>query len=222
MLCLCLVTLSLLYPVFPVLLYRVNRVDTSFILPADDFLHGSWLSTKASFSSTSATPSVVRVLGCSSYLTCHPLALLSDDFLSSSMGVLGFKNEYGFSKSCLSLFSHTLQYGPPYCSRCMPLLIVAYICLMYVHFYHSLCRTTSSCNPFFYILLCHTSNKVTVLLVLKLHSLLFSNFLVVVLASCMFLLFVLFCISGVFLEFSAGNYVPSVALSPQTAVSVFS
>ena len=80
----------------------------------------------------------------------------------------------------------------------------------------------SSYNPFFYVLLCHTSNKVTVLLVLKLHNLLFSNFLVVVLVSCMFLLFVLFCLSGVFLESSAGSYIPSVASSPQTAVSAFS
>ena len=117
---------------------------------------------------------------------------------------------------------NTLQYGPPYCSRCMPFLIVAYIYLMHVHFYHNLCRTTSSYNPFFYVLLHHPSNKVTVLLVLKLHSLLFLNFLVVVLASCMFLLFVLFCLSSVFLKFSAGSYIPSVALSPQTAVSVFS
>ena len=116
---------------------------------------------------------------------------------------------------------NTLQYGPPYCSRCMPLLIVAYIYLMNVHFYHSLHRTMSSYNPFFYVLLHHTSNKVTVLLVLKLHSLLFSNFLVVVLVSCMFLLFVLFCLSSVFLESSAGSYVPYVASSPQTAVSAF-
>ena len=117
---------------------------------------------------------------------------------------------------------NTLWYGPPYCSRCMPLLIVAYIYLMYVHFYHSLCKTMSSYNPFFYVLLHHTSNKATVLLVLKLHSFLFSNFLVVVLVSCMFLLFVLFCLSGVFLESSAGSYIPSVASSPQTAVSAFS
>ena len=140
-------------------------------------------------------------------------------FWASKMGMV-FQN---LASGCPVIWmDNTLQYGPPYCSRCMPLSTVAYTYLMYVHFYHSLCRTISSYNPFFYVLLCHTSNKVTVLLVLKLHSFLFSNFLVVVLASCMFLLFVLFCLSSVFLEFSAGSYVPSVALSPQTAVAVFS
>ena len=105
---------SLLYPVFPVLLYRVNGVDTSFT--ADNFLHGSRLSTEASFPLVSATPGVVCVLGCSSYITCHPLALLSHYCLSNSTGVLGFKSEYGFSKSCLRLSSHLDgQYSSCFC-----------------------------------------------------------------------------------------------------------
>ena len=92
---------SLFYPVFSVLLYRVNGVGTSFT--ADDFLHGSWLSAEASFPLVSTTPGV---LGCSSYMTCHTLALLSHDCLSNSVGILGFENECGFSKFCLRLSSH--------------------------------------------------------------------------------------------------------------------
>ena len=114
---------------------------------------------------------------------------------------------------------NALRYGLPCCSRCM-FPLVAYICLKYVHSYHSLCRTISSYNPFSYVLLRHTSNRVTVPLVL--HSLLSSKFPVVVLVPCMFLLFALFCLSCIFLESSTCTYVPSVASSLQTAVSAFS
>ena len=113
---------------------------------------------------------------------------------------------------------NVLRYGLPCCSRCM-FPLVAYIYLKYVHSYHIWCRTISSYNPFFYVLLCHTSNRVTVLLVLELHSLLSSKFPVVVLVPCMFLLFALFCLSCIFLESSAHSYVPFVASSLQTAVS---
>ena len=82
---------------------------------------------------------------------------------------------------CLIIWmGNTPWYGPPCCSRCMPLLVVACTYQLYVHFYHSLCRTMSSYSLSSYVLLCHTSNRVADPSVLKLHSLLSSDFFVVV------------------------------------------
>ena len=94
-------SVSLLYPVPTALLYIVNKAGSSFTV--DGFLHGSGFGAKASFPLVSAAPGA---LGCSSYLTCHLLVLLSHDCLSVSVGVLGFGNGYGFSTSCLRLSSH--------------------------------------------------------------------------------------------------------------------
>ena len=94
-------SVSLLYPVSTALLYRVNKAGTSFAV--DSFLHGSGFGAEASFPLVSAVPGA---LGCSSYLTCHPLVLLSHDCLSISVGVLGFGDGYGFSISWLRLSSH--------------------------------------------------------------------------------------------------------------------
>ena len=89
-------SVSLLYPVSTALLYRVNEAGISFTV--DSFLHGSGFGAKASFPSVSAAPGA---LGCSSYLTCHPLVLLSHDCPSISVGVLGFGNGYGFQHLAL-------------------------------------------------------------------------------------------------------------------------
>ena len=94
-------SVDLLYPVSTALLCKVTEVGISFTV--DGFLHGSSFSAETSFPLVSTVPGALE---CSSYLTCHPLVLLSHDHLSITVGCSRFQEWVWFSPSCLRLSSH--------------------------------------------------------------------------------------------------------------------